>query len=171
MAFGGAGGSTAAVTACPSPDQDDHITFHGSLSSHESLSSRTDDKAELKVLGDKVRVIDLLDKTGGKTNLVSIRTVAQGRALGDDTLGQLSLQGFRNGGTRVCTAADTHCLIHISTGGKGVANRSSYTGGCSSERFDLGWMIVCLILEQQQGGNHTLIGLHIDLDGTGIDFL
>jgi hypothetical protein len=65
VAFGGAGGSTAAVTACPSPDQDDHITFHGSLSSHESLSSRTDDKAELKVLGDKVLVIDLLDKTGG----------------------------------------------------------------------------------------------------------
>ncbi|MPM41651.1 hypothetical protein SDC9_88307 [bioreactor metagenome] len=78
MALRRAGSTTAAVPASPAPNEDDHIRRFGLLPSDLGQRHCANDKAQLHVLGNKPRVIELLHQGGSQANLVAVGAEAVG---------------------------------------------------------------------------------------------
>ena len=113
--LGRTGGSAAAVTACPSAQQNNQIARIGGLADHITAGSRSHNRADLHTLRHIIRMIDFLHIPGSQTDLVSIGAVALGCSPHQLLLGQLALQGLLHGYRRISRSCHTHGLIYISS--------------------------------------------------------
>ena len=92
-------------------------------------------------------MVDFLDKSCCKPNLVAVGRIAARRAAHQLFLGKLAPHSVLNGHCRVCRACDTHRLIDISTAGKRVTDGSAKAGCRAAERLDFRRVVMCLVLE------------------------
>ena len=76
VGLAGAGGPADAVTAGGPAQQHDHIPRDGLLPADIGLGRGADDRADLHALGNVAGVVDLVDLTGGQTDLVAVGAVA-----------------------------------------------------------------------------------------------
>ncbi len=92
-------------------------------------------------------MVNLVHKTRSKAYLVAIAAVSASGSSNNLTLRQLAWQGFiqRFGG--VGSTSDAHCLIDVGTPRKRVADTASKAGGGTTERLNLGRVVVRLVLE------------------------
>ena len=72
VSLGRAGGTTNAVTSGTAAEQNDLVARSGGFAAHMICRSRGHNRTDLHTLGHIARVIDLVDLTGGKTNLVAV---------------------------------------------------------------------------------------------------
>ena len=132
---------------------------------------RGHNRADLHALGHVAGMVDLVDLTGGQADLVAVGAVAGGRGGDELALGELALQRLGDRHGRVRGAGDTHRLVHVGAAGQGVADAAADAGGRAAERFDLGGVVVGLILEQEQPVLVLAVHVDRDLDGAGVDLL
>ena len=171
MYFGGTGGPAAAVASRASSQQDDDVAGIGGLADHIFSRSRAHDRADLHTFRHIVRMIDLFYISGGKTDLVTIGTVAAGRAPHQLLLGQFALQRLGCGHRGICGAGHTHGLIYIGAARQRIADGPAQTGGRAAERLDLRGMVVGLVLKVHQPLFHFSVDLHRHHDGAGVDLV
>ena len=116
-------------------------------------------------------MIDFFYITGSKTDLVTIRAVAMSCTSDQFFLRKFSFKSFFYGYCRICCTGHTHCLIYISTSGKRVTDSTTKAGCRTTEWFDLGRMVVCLILEVDQPLLFFTIHVNRNNDTAGIDLI
>ena len=170
VSLGRAGGATNAVTAGTAAEQNDLVARSGGFAAHMICRSRGHNRTDLHTLGHIARVIDLVDLTGGKTDLVAIRGIAGGGGGDQFALGELAFERFGNRNGRISSTGYTHGLIHVGTAGKRVADASADAGCRTAERFDFRRVVVGFVLEQEQPILIMAIHINLHLDGAGVDF-
>ena len=129
------------------------------------------DGANLHALGHVTGVIEFVDLTGGKADLVAVAGVAGGGSGHELALRQLALErlGNRDGG--VAGAGDAHGLVHIAAARERVADGAAHAGGGTAEGLDLGRVVVGLVLKQEQPVLVLAVDIDLHLDGAGVDLL
>ena len=161
-----------AVTACASAQKDDDIARIAVLALYILAGSGAHDSADLHALGHIAGMIDLLDVTGGQTDLVAVAGVALGCSHDELLLGKLVLKciGYRHGG--IGGAGHAHSLVYISSSGERVADRAAEACGSAAEGLDLCGMVVGLVLEEYEplfcDGAVSVVHFHGDDNGTGV---
>ena len=171
LGLGGAGGTADAVTAGAATQQDDLVGGGGALAAHVVCRGSAHDGADLHALGHVAGVIELVDLTGGKADLVAVAGVAGGGSGHELALRQLALErlGNRDGG--VTGAGDTHGLVHVAAARERVADGAAHAGGGTAEGLDLGRVVVGLVLKQEQPVLVLAVDIDLHLDGAGVDLL
>ena len=171
MCFGRTGGSAAAIPSGASAQQHDDVARIGSLTDHILSRSRSHDRSDLHTFCHVTRMINLIHKTGSKTDLVAVRAVTLSCTHRQLSLRQLALQCLRHRHGWICTAGHTHSLIYIGTSRQRVTDGAAQTGGSSTKRLDLCRMIVRLIFKADQPFLGLILELHRNDDRTGINLV
>ena len=114
-------------------------------------------------------MIDLVNHTGRKTDLVTVGGVALCRRRYDLALGQFSGHSLRYGNGRIGRARYAHCRVDVGTSGEGIADRTADTGGGAAERLDLRRVVVRFVFEEKQPVLVLAVVIYGDLDGAGVD--
>ena len=171
VALGGAGGSADAVPAGAAAQQDDHVPGGRTLPHHVGGRRGAHHGAHLQVLGHIAIVVHLGHMAGGQADLVAVGRVAGGSGGGQLALGQLALHGPVIGGAGVTAPGQAQSLIHIGPAGKRVPDAAADAGGRAAEGFDLGGVVVGLVLEHEQPVLRLPVHRGSDVDGTGVDLL
>ena len=92
-------------------------------------------------------MVNLLDSSGCKTDLVPIRTIAMRRLTHQFLLREFPLHSVVDRYGRVSCSGHTHSLVDIGTPGQRISDCPAKTGSRASERLYFRRMIVSLILE------------------------
>ncbi len=121
------------------------------------------------MLGDIARMIDLVDLSGGQSDLIAIRAVTCRCRCDQFPLRQLARQCLRDRRQWIPRAGHTHRAVNITSARKRVTDRTAHTSCRTAKWFNFGRVIVCLILEQEQPVFLPTLRLDLDLDGAGID--
>ena len=169
MRFAGAGCPAASVSSGSAAEQDDHIPRQRSLPDHIGGRRRTEHRTDLHPLGDIAGMIQLMNKTRRKTDLVAVGTVSVGRRHGQLALREFSLQRQLRRNQRVARAGDAHRLIDIGSAAEGIADRSAKTRRGTAERFDFRRVVMGFVLEHQKPFLKASVDFGINANGTGID--
>ena len=171
LGLGGAGGATDAIAAGAAAQQDDLVGGGGALATNVVCRGSAHDGANLHALGHVTGVIEFVDLTGGKADLVAVAGVAGGGSGHELALRQLALErlGNRDGG--VTGAGDTHGLVHVAAARERVADGAAHAGGGTAEGLDLGRVVVGLVLKQEQPVLVLAVDIDLHLDGAGVDLL
>ena len=114
-------------------------------------------------------MIDLVYKTGCKTDLVTVGGVARRRAGYDLTLGKLALEGFGNGLCGVSRTGYAHCGVNVASARKRVTDRAADAGCRTAEGLDLGGMVVSFVLEEEKPILLLAVNGDLDLDCASVD--
>ncbi len=169
MSLGGAGGTADAVSSRAAAEEDDLVSRSRALAADMVSGRGTDDSADLHALCHIAWMIELGDLAGCKADLVAVGGIACCSRAADLALRKLALERLGYRLRRVACAGHAHGLIDIGTARERVSDGAADAGGSSAERLDLGRVVVCLVLEEEE----PVLGLavHIDraLDGAGID--
>ena len=132
--------------------------------------SRGHNRTDLHTLGHIARVIDLVDLTGGKTDLVAIRGITGGGGGDQFALWELAFERFGNRNGRISSTGYTHGLIHVGAARKRVSDAAADAGCRTTKRFDFRRMVVGFVLEQEQPILIMAIHINLHLDSAGVDF-
>ena len=116
-------------------------------------------------------MIELIHDAGGQTDLVAVRRIARRGGCHQFALGEFAGHGFGDRLQGIGGSGDAHGAVDIRASGERVADRAADAGGGSAKGLDLRRVVVGFIFEQQQPGFPNAVGLHLDLDGAGVDFL
>ncbi len=165
------GGATDAVAARAAAQQDDLVARGRGLTAHMVGGSGRDDRADLHALGHIAGMVDLVDLAGGQTDLVAVRRITVGRRGDEFALGELALKRLIDRRVRVGGARDAHRLIHVGAPRERVADAAADAGGRTAERFDLGGVVVRLVLEEEQPVLVFAVHVDLHLDGARVDLL
>ena len=171
VGLGGAGCTAAAVTAGTAAEQDDDIAGERAFTADIFCGSRCDDSTDLHTLCRVAGVVEFIDLTGSKADLVTVGGVAGSGRRDDLSLRELTCHRFGNGNGRVSGTGHTHCSIDIGTTGQRVTDRAADTGSRTAERFDFGRVVMGFVLEEEQPVFHLTFHFDLHLDGARIDFL
>ena len=129
------------------------------------------DGANLHALGHVTGVIEFVDLTGGKADLVAVAGVAGGGSGYELALRQLALECLGHGDGGVAGTGDTHGLVHVAAARERVADGAAHAGGGTAEGLDLGRVVVGLVLKQEQPVLVLAVDIDLHLDGAGVDLL
>ena len=165
MYFGGTGCTAASVPSGTSAKQNDDVSRIGSLPNYILSGSCTHYCPDFHSFRHIGRMINLLHKAGGQSNLIPIGRIAVSSAPHQLFLRQLAFQSIRNRNCGICRPGHTHGLIYIPSSGKGISNRTAQAGGSTPERLYLRWMVVGLIFEKHQPFLNLLMAAVIHLHG------
>ena len=171
MDFGRTGCTADTVTAGTSAKQNDDIARIRCHSLYIFTRSGTHNSSDLHSLCNVIRMIDFFDISGCKTDLVTVGTVAVGCLTYQFFLWELTFECFFNRNSRIRRTGHTHCLIYIGTSGKRISDCAAKTGCRTTERFDLGRMIVCFVLKVNQPFFCLSVNLNRNYDTAGIDLI
>ena len=171
MGLGRTGRSADAVTARAAAEQDDLVTRDWRLTPHVIGGGGTHHGANLHALGRVTRMVQLVDLTRGKADLVAVARVAMRRRRHDLALGQLARKRLGNGRMRVSGTRHAHGLVHVGATGQRIADATANARCRATEGLDLGGMVVRLVLEEEQPVLILTVDVNLDLDGAGVDLL
>ncbi len=101
---------------------------------------------------------------GRKPDLVAVGAVTRRRWADDLPLGTACRRWCRSPDQRIGRTSDTHRLIDVGTPGERIADRTAKTGRRTAERFDLGRVVVGLVLKHEQPILLLAVHIHLDLD-------
>ena len=169
MGLGGAGRAADTVASGAPAQKQDDIACLRAFADDVFGRSRADDRAAFQALGDIAFMVDFGDQSGRQTDLVAVGGVAGSSCLGKLTLRQFSLQGIFHLRPRIAAAGVAHRLMDIDTSGQRVTDTAADTGRRAAEGFDLGRVVVGLILEHEEPVFLLAVDLRFDMDGTGVD--
>ena len=169
--LGRTGCTAAAIAAGLTAEQDDDIARLGYFTDDVLNRSRADNCADLHALCNIARMVEFVYQAGCKTDLVAVRGVTSGSRGAQLALGQLVGQGLGQRNGRVTGTGYAHCLIDIGTTGQRVTDGAAKAGSRTAEGFDLGRMVVGLVLEHEQPFLGLAVHLNGDLDRAGVDLL
>ena len=171
VALGRTGRAADAVAARAAAKQNHNVTGHRTLTHNVFCRSRADGCADLKMLGDVAGMIDFGHLTGSKADLVAVGGVTGGSRLRQLALGQLAGDGFRYRRARIAAARHAHGLIDIRAARERITDAAANTGGSAAEGFNLGGMVVRLVLEHEEPVLRLAVNSGADVNGAGVDFL
>ena len=171
MLLGRAGRAAATVAAGPAADQNHRIAGRQRFAHHIVFGRRRDHRADLHPFRHIAGMVNLRYLSGRQADLVAIGTVAGRRAGRNLALRQFSRQRVFQLLPRVGAAGHPHCLIYIGTTRQRIADRAAQAGRCAAERFDLGRVIVGLVLEHHQPRLRLAVAHRFDHDAASVVFI
>ena len=115
-------------------------------------------------------VIEFRNLAGSKANLVTVARITCSCRAHDGALRKLSRKCLGNRNGWICSARDAHCLVDVAAARKGVADSTADTGSCATKGLNLGWMVVSLVLEEEEPVFICTVNVYLYLYGTGVDF-
>ena len=169
MCLGRTRSTAASISACTAAQQDHDITWLRPLADDIGSRGSRNDRTNFHSLGNIIRMIQFLDKTCGKTNLVAIGAVSICCCCHDLSLRQTARHRILNRRRRIGCTRDAHRLIHIGTAGQRITDRTAKTCRRTAERLNLRRMVMRLILEHQQPVLLLTIHIHLHLHRARID--
>ena len=116
-------------------------------------------------------MVNFINDTGSKTDLVTVGGISCGCGGNYLTLRKLTCEGFFDRLKRICRTGKAHCTVYVRTTGEGVSDRAADTGSRTAEGLDLGGMVMCFVLEEEEPGLALSVCLYLDLYGTSVDLL
>ena len=169
MRLGGSCRTADTVTAGSSAEKYYDVARSRTYTDDVIRRSSTNNGTDLHSFSNIARMIDLIDVTCAKTDLVTIGAVTCSCRTYEFLLGEFSFEchGYRNG--RVTGAGHTHCLVNIGTSGERVTDRTAEAGRRTTERLDLRRVVMGLVLKHQNVVFFLSIYIDLNLDGAGID--
>ena len=175
MYFGGACRAAAAVTSGSAAQKNYDIVRIRCLTNDILSRRRTHHRTDLHSLCHIIRMINLLDQSGRKSDLIAVGRITARRPAHQLLLGQLALKRLRHRHRRISRTRHAHRLIHITASRQGITDRAAKTRRRPAERLDLRRMVVGLILEKDKPLlRHlpvTVIHLHGNHHRAGIDLI
>ena len=66
-------------------------------------------------------------------------------------------------------ACDAHCLVDVASARKRVANSAADAGSCATKRLNFGWVVVSLVLKEEEPVFICTVNVYLDFYGTGIN--
>ena len=112
--------------------------------------NRRDDGTDFKTLGDVTGMVNLGDLPGREADLIAIGRVAVRGDLADFSLRKFPRKGVSESRQRIARAGDAHRLIDVGPAGEGITDAAAEAGGGTTEGFDLGRVVVGLVLEHDE---------------------
>ena len=168
--FGRAGCTAASVTTGTAAKQNNNVTVFRAFTTNVCRRSRCNNRTDFHSLRSIAVVEELVNHTGSKTDLVTVRGITCRSSGHDLSLRKFTLDGFRNCFCRVCTTGHTHCGINVRSAGKRVADRAADTSSGTAKGLNFGRMVVGFVLEQKEPRLFYAVNLNVHLDSTSIDF-
>ena len=170
MGLGRAGCAANAVTTSAAAEKDDDVAIFWTLAADVALRSCAYNSTNLHALCNVAWVIELRNLAGSKANLVTVAGITCGCRANNGALGKLSRKCLRNRNGWICGAGDAHCLVDVAAARKGIADSTADAGSCTTKRLNLGWMVVSLVLKEEEPVFVFAVNVYLDFYGTGIDF-
>ena len=151
-----------AVAPRAAAQQQHHVARSGRFAPHVFGLHGSHHGTHLQTLGHVVGMIDFAHVGRGQTDLVAVARITGRSLAADDPLGQFAGERLADGLIDIARTRHTHGLVDVAAPRQRVADRTAQTGRSAAEGFDLGGVVVCLVLELQQ----PLFGLpvHVDVD-------
>ena len=169
--LGGTGGASDAVTAGAAAQQEDDVAGRRALTADILRLHGPYHRADLHALGGIALVVDLTYVCRRKAYLVTITRIPSGGLAADHPLRKLAGNSVGHPGGDVAGSSDAHCLVDIGTSGKRVADGSAETGGGTSERFDLGRVVMGFVLELEEPFLLNAVDINVDENAAGVVLL
>ena len=161
--------ATNAITTSAAAEKDDDIAIFRTLAADVALRSGAYNSTNLHAFCNVAWVVELRNLARSKANLIAVAGITCSRRANDGALGKLSRKGLRNRNSWICGAGDAHCLVDVATARKGIADRAADTGSCATKRLNLGWVVVSLVLEEEEPVFVVAVNVYLYLYGTGIN--
>ena len=170
MGLGRTSCATNAIATSAAAEKNDDIAIFWTLAADVALRSCAYNSTNLHTLCNVAWVIELRNLAGSKANLITVAGITCSCRANDGALRKLSWKGLGNWNGWVCSARDTHCLVNVTAARKGIADSTADAGSCATKRLDLGWMVVSLVLEEEEPVFVFAVNVYLDFYGTGVDF-
>ena len=170
MGLGGTGCAANAVTSRAAAEKNDDIAIFWALTANVALRSCAYNGTNLHAFCNVTWVVELRNLARSKANLVAVAGITCCCRTHDGALGKLSRKCLGNRNGWVCSARDAHCLVDIAAARKRVADSATDAGSCATKWLNLGWVVVCLVLEEEEPVFICTVNVYLDLYGTGVDF-
>ena len=170
MGLGRAGCATNAITSRTAAEKNDDVAIFWALATNVALRSCAYNSTNLHAFCHVAWVVELRNLAGSKANLVAVAGITCCCGAHDSALRKLSRKGLRNWNGWICSARDAHCLVDIAATRKRVADSAADAGSCATKGLNLGWVVVSLVLEEEEPVFVFTVNVYLDLYGTGIDF-
>ena len=171
MYFGGTGCTAAAISSSTAAEQDDDIARIGIFTDNGTARCCSKDSSDLHTFCHVVRMVNFFDIAGCKTDLVSVGAVAVCCFSYKFFLRKFSFECFALRTGRICGSGHTHCLIYVGSAGKRVTDCTAKAGCCTTERLDLGRVVVGLVFEVDQPLFVFSVYIYRYDDGACVDFI
>ena len=123
------------------------------------------------MLGNIARMINLINLSGRKSDLIAVRAVACRSRRDEFSLRKLSCKRFAYRGQWIACSGKTHCAVYIGAARQRVADCAADTGCCAAERLNFRRVIVRFVFKEQQPVLFFTIVLNFDFDRAGVDFI
>ena len=170
MCLGGTGCAANAVTTSAAAEKNDDVTIFWTLAANVALRSCAYNSTNLHAFCNIAWVIELRNLAGSKANLITVAGITCSCRANNGALRKLSWEGLRNWNGWICSASDTHCLVDVAAARKRVADSTTDAGSCATKRFNLGWVVVSFVLEEEEPVFVFAVNVYLYLYGTGVDF-
>ena len=157
------------VTAGTAAEENDDVARSRTYTNDILCRSSTYYGTDLHSLRHITRVIDLIHVTCAEADLVTVGAVSCSCCTHQFLLGELTLERHGNRNSRIAGTGHTHSLVYIGTSGERVTDRTAEAGRCTTERLDLGRVVMCLVLKHKNVVFFLSVHIDLDLDGAGID--
>ena len=165
-----AGSAANTVTTSATAKKNDDVAIFWTLAANVTLRSCAYNSTNLHALCNVAWMVELRNLAGSKANLITVAGISCSCRANNGALGKLSRKCLRNRSGWVCSASDAHRLVDVAAARKRVADSTADTGSCATKRLNLGWMVVSLVLEEEEPVFIFAVNVHLDLYGTGVDF-
>ena len=170
MGLGGTSCAANAIATSAAAEKNDDVAIFWALTADVALRSCAYNSTNLHAFCHVAWVVELRNLAGSKANLVAVAGITCSCRAHDGALRKLSRKGLGNRNGWVCSARDAHCLVDIAAARKRVADSTTDTGSCATKRLNLGWMVVSLVLEEEEPVFVFAVNVYLDFYGTGVDF-
>ena len=170
MSLGRTGCAANAVTTSAAAEKNDDIAIFWALAANVALRSCAYNSTNLHAFCHVAWVVEFRNLAGSKANLVAVAGITCCCRAHNGALRKFSRKGLRNRNGWVCSACDAHCLVDVAAARKRVADSATDAGSRATKRLNLGWVVVSLVLEEEEPVFVFAINVYLDLYGTGVDF-
>ena len=170
MSLGRTSCAANAIATSAAAEKNDDVAIFWTLAANVALRSCAYNSTNLHAFCHVAWVVELRDLARSKANLVAVAGITCGRRAHNGALWKLSRKGLRNWNGWVCSARDAHCLVDVAAARKRVADSATDAGSRATKGLNLGWVVVSLVLEEEEPVFVFAVNVHLDFYGTGVDF-
>ena len=161
LGFGGTGCTADTVATSATAQQNNLVAWSGLFATNVVSRRCAHYRAHFHTLGDIAWMVQLVNLTGSKADLVAVRRIAGSSGGNQLALGKLAFERFGNRNGRIACAGYAHCLIYIAAARKRVADSAAHARCCTAKGLDFRGMVVGFVLEQEQP--ILLFAVNVDL--------
>ena len=163
--------SATSISSCSSTKKNNDISRVRILSLNCTSWSSSYNCTNLHSLGNIIRMVDFLNISCSKSDLVTIWAVSVSSTCNKLSLRKLSMNCLWYRNSRICCTCNSHCLIYICTSWQWISYSTTKTSCCATKWLNLCWMVMCLVLKVNKPFLCLSINLNRNNNWAGINLI